>query len=199
MMIKRTSGVLVVALFAGSLLGWGQTDSVVEEMEFVSQVRQARLSSVGAASETVERIWNRINQTYRGKTIIFERAVVQRFNRLSDYGYPLTEFNDKAVVIFNTDHQDIKFQISAVMRMNGIDKLRIGQTCRLMLKLENAPEQGTNARNLEDPGYAEPWVEVWGVTVDVRPQTTVMRCKNGHEYAPAAGFKFCPQCGQPLE
>jgi hypothetical protein len=40
--------------------------------------------------------------------------------------------------------------------------------------------------------------EVWLVAHTLQADTATLRCKAGHEYAPATGFKFCPADGYPL-
>jgi hypothetical protein len=40
---------------------------------------------------------------------------------------------------------------------------------------------------------------VYGVLQEIMPETAMLRCANGHEYAPSAGYKFCPIDGQPLK
>lgn len=38
------------------------------------------------------------------------------------------------------------------------------------------------------------------VIVDsITAETHMLRCSNGHEFAPSSGFRFCPLCGAPLE
>lgn len=37
-----------------------------------------------------------------------------------------------------------------------------------------------------------------GVLKSISKEVVVIKCTNGHEYAPSAGFKFCPKCGLPV-
>jgi hypothetical protein len=40
---------------------------------------------------------------------------------------------------------------------------------------------------------------IQGVLTEVHAQGQVVKCINGHEFDKAAGYKFCPTCGEPLE
>ena len=68
---------------------------------------------------------------------------------------------------------------------SALDRLREGQKVTFDFVLLGS-----------DVGSSE--FEFYGVLTSVRPETSMLRCANGHEYAPSAGYKFCPQCGKPL-
>ena len=41
--------------------------------------------------------------------------------------------------------------------------------------------------------------KIYGVLTEVYLEKQVVTCSNGHEFDKAAGHKFCPTCGEPLE
>jgi len=41
--------------------------------------------------------------------------------------------------------------------------------------------------------------KIYGVLTEVYVDKQVVKCTNGHEFDKAAGYKFCPKCGEPLE
>lgn len=41
--------------------------------------------------------------------------------------------------------------------------------------------------------------KVYGVLTEVYANKQVITCSNGHEFDKAHGYKFCPECGEPLE
>lgn len=41
--------------------------------------------------------------------------------------------------------------------------------------------------------------KIYGVLTEVNVEKQVVKCSNGHEFDKAAGYKFCPSCGEPLE
>jgi len=41
--------------------------------------------------------------------------------------------------------------------------------------------------------------KIYGVLTEVYENKQVVKCSNGHEFDKALGYKFCPNCGEPLE
>jgi hypothetical protein len=41
--------------------------------------------------------------------------------------------------------------------------------------------------------------KIYGVLTQVNAEKQSVKCSNGHEFDKAAGYKFCPTCGEPLE
>lgn len=41
--------------------------------------------------------------------------------------------------------------------------------------------------------------KIQGVLTEVYANKQVVKCSNGHEFDKAQGYKFCPECGEPLE
>ena len=41
--------------------------------------------------------------------------------------------------------------------------------------------------------------KIQGVLTEVYANKQVVKCSKGHEYDKAQGYKFCPECGEPLE
>lgn len=41
--------------------------------------------------------------------------------------------------------------------------------------------------------------KIYGVLTEVYENKQVVKCSNGHEFDKAMGYKFCPNCGEPLE
>jgi hypothetical protein len=41
--------------------------------------------------------------------------------------------------------------------------------------------------------------KIYGVLTQVNADKPIIKCSNGHEYDKATGYKFCPQCGEPLK
>ncbi len=40
--------------------------------------------------------------------------------------------------------------------------------------------------------------KIYGVLTEVHAEAQLIKCSNGHEFDKAAGYKFCPTCGEPL-
>lgn len=62
-----------------------------------------------------------------------------------------------------------------------VDKLREGQKVTIKLVV------------LGITGFT-----VFGDLIEVSNPVKTLQCANGHEFAPSAAFRFCPQCGEPL-
>lgn len=41
--------------------------------------------------------------------------------------------------------------------------------------------------------------KIYGVLTYVNSEKQTIQCSNGHEYDQGTGYKFCPECGKPLE
>lgn len=41
--------------------------------------------------------------------------------------------------------------------------------------------------------------KIYGVLTKVNTEKQTIQCTNGHEYDKNTGYKFCPECGEPLE
>ncbi len=48
-------------------------------------------------------------------------------------------------------------------------------------------------------GNAPSASKIYGVLTDVHLEKQVIKCSNGHEFDKAAGYKFCPTCGESLK
>lgn len=48
-------------------------------------------------------------------------------------------------------------------------------------------------------GSASTDSKIYGVLTHVNTEKQSIQCANGHEYDQSTGYKFCPECGKPLE
>jgi Zn finger protein HypA/HybF involved in hydrogenase expression len=65
--------------------------------------------------------------------------------------------------------------------------LRIGKTQSIEFLISGYFGNTTSADN------------IYGVLTKVNAEKPYIKCSNGHEYDKATGYKFCPECGEPLK
>ncbi len=65
--------------------------------------------------------------------------------------------------------------------------LRIGKTQSIEFLISGYFGNTTTADN------------IYGVLTQVNAEKPIIKCSNGHEYDKATGYKFCPECGEPLK
>jgi hypothetical protein len=103
--------------------------------------------------------------------------------RLLRAGWPPSVRKDY-VITAEKSYQDrlVTYSIALPPRAaRYLDDLRVGQKITFTMRLFGASP-----------------TQISGVLEQLMTETRMLRCPNGHEYAPAAGYKFCPQDGQPL-
>jgi hypothetical protein len=93
-----------------------------------------------------------------------------------------------AGVTFFKDYQDkqVRYITFVSLTNPAISNLRTGQkvTARITVLRVEAGGEGLTVR---------------GKLESIIPETTMLRCANGHTYAPASGYRFCPVDGLPLK
>lgn len=83
----------------------------------------------------------------------------------------------------NYQDRDITFLIAYLPRhQDTVDNVRQGQKISFRFRL-----------------FAIRDSRILGRLETLSPETSMLKCTNGHEFAPSAGYKFCPHDGLPLE
>jgi len=72
-------------------------------------------------------------------------------------------------------------------RERFLDLLRTGQTQSIEFLITGYKGSNTSS------------AKIYGVLTEVYAEKQVFKCSNGHEFDKALGYKFCPDCGEPLE
>jgi len=67
--------------------------------------------------------------------------------------------------------------------------MRQGQKISGEIRMAAVSVEGSNAES----------VRIFGFLTKVKTESRMLRCPNGHEYAPSAGYRFCPEDGLPLK
>ena len=204
-----------------------QTNSaaVVDELEFVSLLRAAELNCQGASLGTKERITERFLTDHFDRTIRLSSAVITNVTDreaptadeitfkvasslsgcaehriplsalkgfLGKYDFPIGRGHDGGEVVragkvsLEKSYRDrtIRYWLLLPYQQEDqlLDTLRVGQKVTVDFVFYQI------ADNL-----------VVGILDSLVPETGVLRCDNGHEYAPSVGYKFCPIDGLPLK
>lgn len=117
-----------------------------------------------------------------------------------DFGMKHTSWNYQAFnvsaetsvhqVTLEKDYQGIALSLRLLIPANQtslIDDIRVGQKVTTTGSLFSMHfDEATNA------------LYMGILSESVSTETAIVRCANGHEYAPTSGYRFCPRCGQPL-
>jgi hypothetical protein len=198
----------------------------IPEEQYVLHLRSAAQNCKGAAPETRARIAAEFAVTVGYRTIEVSSAVVtgfEDFDPLSGYdagsGYNLPECGNAPreqgrlgrvfrmigdtrdpdarfvpvtrgyrVVVAKKGYQDLTVVYRVVLpRGASADDVRRDQKVSFSFDLI-----GVRGFRLTDTSAT-------GVLRRLLPETRMLRCGNGHEYAPASGYGFCPVDGLPLK
>ena len=90
-------------------------------------------------------------------------------------------------VIATKDHQDGTITYHLLFPTKFLNDLRVGQKISFDATILGIDTQTNNHYNV-------------GVsTSTIKPETTMLKCDNGHEYAPSSGYTFCPLDGTRLK
>ncbi len=117
-----------------------------------------------------------LNPDSPGRTSLYN---TYRSQRLPGHNYKLT---------LERELLGTEFTITARIPRHVARDARIGQKVSLDLQLR-VTYVSRGASNIRLDGYA----------VGVEHELMTLRCDNGHVYAPASGYKFCPVDGLPLK
>jgi hypothetical protein len=188
----------------------------MDENEMVMKIRNFQQQIEGASEATQMRYAAKLASELGGGKVVVHSAVVTGF-----IGESLTlgpgVFN---VAINNADFQAKTRLPRLARREDGpwaiATKSYQGYTMNYFIQLQ-PPELADSFRigqkvsfdgiiNAAISSATQPavmsWSKDWGVVIigaRVSLETRILKCSNGHEYAPAAGYKFCPQDGLPLK
>lgn len=177
----------------------------MDEYEYVAKLRALELKCAGAAESSKARFAEAFASEVIDSTIHVSSAEVGNLvddgefpsgsierggasrGVLEHAGYygPEARHRRGAWAYVFKNYQDMT--ISFLVLLNSptlIDQFRKGQKVSFTGRISGL---GDHSRDL--------------VVIDatITPETTMLRCANGHEYAPSAGYKFCPQDGLPLK
>ncbi len=115
---------------------------------------------------------------------------------------PATELADIEWAKVTKSYQDRTFTYYVLLSSPDlVDNFRQGQKVTFSGTFVGMKTHGTSGWWGSDPKikhYMGYMVEPIIVNASISTETHMLRCAKGHEYAPSAGYKFCPIDGLPL-
>jgi hypothetical protein len=79
-------------------------------------------------------------------------------------------------------YQTLKVTYAVAFPLRELNDIRVGQKISFTAKVT---------------GFTD--TTAWLVAQHIQPESGTLKCAQGHEYAPSAGYKFCPIDGTPLK
>jgi len=201
---------------------------VMTEDELKEMVENAEQKSAGAHASVIQRTNEEFAKSIWGKKVRFNEANIIRFfnhpsgekvaggvainssdrNKWSysyDQNTAATLLKDNGVRItnsYNTQWIIARQDLLYADNNKEDDKIVLELYCPQQRFLEILRTGQTQSIEFLITGYRASTSsdsKIYGVLTEVNVEKQVVKCSNGHEFDKAAGYKFCPSCGEPLE
>lgn len=202
-------GLVILTLF--SMAGYAQT---MNEFEVVGVIRNAELSMNGAADSIQREIVCRTKDQLIGQTVTISSAVV---TNLDEEGFGRFDVNASIArkdckvpgldPMFFTRRDSQGFY---TITMPSLEASKSVQDRNLLLRIAFSRQVLSNLRigqkvslSIDLVGFraSDPGREIYlsGIAKSVVPESKMLKCARGHEYAPSSGYRYCPIDGTPIQ
>ena len=201
---------------------------VISEDELKAMVQTAQEKCAGAHQSVVQRTSEEFATTLWNKKIRFNEAEIIRFfnhsagekvsagvslsgSSQNTWGYSyninvaadlLTKNGLRVTQSYNTHWISARQDLLYAESKKGGNKTSLELYCPQQRFLELLRIGQTQSIEFLITGFktsASSSTKIYGVLTEVHTEKQVIKCSNGHEFDQAAGYKFCPTCGEPLE
>lgn len=201
---------------------------VVTEDELKIMVQSAQDKSAGAHQSVIQRNNEEFAKSIWGKKIRFNEANIIRFMRHSSgekvsagvsinssnknsWSYEFEQKTASDLLIkngvrvtqsYNTQWINANQDLIYADNNKEEQKITLELYCPQQKFLEVLRTGQTQSIEFLITGYRASTTstsKIYGVLTEVYTEKQVVSCENGHEFDKAAGYKFCPSCGEPLK